>query len=334
MKQIVLFVLLAFAVVSCIPEDTPVDPYIPGNLAEVRVGMGPFYKSQVYVSLDLGDTLKSNYITDWDLSFSCKADKFFILLNTSKFMTAYNLGKVDFTTVSQQAADTIPTEAWMYDNPNGNLDSTAIGKWWNDDFSSIGNVYLIYRGTDEKAKKQGYAKFRIVKFENNTYFVEFANLKDNIVRSVAVPKNSLYNYVHLSFSGEGKVLELEPPKTEWDLLFTKYTELLYTNTGEGMWYSVTGAYLNTEYVSAAQVYAEDFDSIDERIVDTLNFSNRINIIGHEWKDFDLNSNYYVVYPKRVYIIKTVKGNYFKMHFIDFYDDGGNKGYPLMEYKRL
>ena len=37
---------------------------------------------------------------------------------------------------------------------------------------------------------------------------------------------------------------------------------------------------------------------------------------------------------KIYIFKDTKDNYFKMKFVDFYDDNGKKGYPKMAWELL
>ena len=67
---------------------------------------------------------------------------------------------------------------------------------------------------------------------------------------------------------------------------------------------------------------------------TLDFSSNRNIIGYDWKTFDIDAGYYTVNENIVYIIKNVDDFYFKLRFIDFYDDNGAKGTPTFEYKLL
>ena len=66
----------------------------------------------------------------------------------------------------------------------------------------------------------------------------------------------------------------------------------------------------------------------------LPFNKNWNEIGYDWKEYDQNAGRYTIVPNRFYILKTKNGNYFKMRFVDFYDDQGRKGYPKMAWELL
>lgn len=72
------------------------------------------------------------------------------------------------------------------------------------------------------------------------------------------------------------------------------------------------------------------------VSDTLNciFSSNKNIIGFDWKYFDLQKNQYYLYENKSYFIRHASGKYYKLHFIDFYNTSGVKGTPVFEYKEL
>ena len=48
----------------------------------------------------------------------------------------------------------------------------------------------------------------------------------------------------------------------------------------------------------------------------------------------VNGSVYTVHPEMNFIIKTSQENYYKLHFIDFFNTGGVKGYPKWEYQLL
>ncbi|HTF82223.1 MAG TPA: HmuY family protein, partial [Cytophagales bacterium] len=64
------------------------------------------------------------------------------------------------------------------------------------------------------------------------------------------------------------------------------------------------------------------------------FSNKANSIGYDWKTFDLNTGLYTIHDEMTYIIHDAKGFYYKLHFVDFYNGNGEKGYPTFEYQKL
>ena len=56
------------------------------------------------------------------------------------------------------------------------------------------------------------------------------------------------------------------------------------------------------------------------------------MIGYDWKSY--NSGTYEVDINKNYIIKTTEDLYYKIHFIDFYNDQGEKGTPKFEISSL
>lgn len=337
MKYILSFLISSILITSCIPGESVVKPYDRGDVRSASASMGHFYAEQLYYSFESNSILRQNVITDWDLGFACADEDFEIIMNFGKFMNLAIVEDVSFESIDRTYADSIPEELWKFDNSNGFKDSTAVGNWWTNDNGKIESklfTYVIDRGLDEKAKKQGMAKLQITKFENNTYFIKFADLKNNIINEIEIPKDNQFNYVQLSLTGTGSVLSLEPNKNSWDLLFSKYSELVYTSEGDGIWYSVTGAYLNPNTVEGAVLDEPEFSLIDNETLNTVQLVKNRNIIGHDWKYYDLESSSYYVNSKRSYIVKGVQGFYYKMHFIDFYDESGTRGVPKFEFQKL
>jgi hypothetical protein len=64
------------------------------------------------------------------------------------------------------------------------------------------------------------------------------------------------------------------------------------------------------------------------------FSPSYEEIGFDWKIWSLTANKYTVDQNKVYVIIDSKGDYYKLKFVDFYDDQGRKGYPKMAWEIL
>ena len=50
--------------------------------------------------------------------------------------------------------------------------------------------------------------------------------------------------------------------------------------------------------------------------------------------FDFETGKYSVDPSQNFIIKSTEGIYFKLHFNEFYNETGEKGYPKFEFQEL
>ena len=77
-----------------------------------------------------------------------------------------------------------------------------------------------------------------------------------------------------------------------------------------------------------------FTDIDLNMIDQYNFTDMQNEIGYDWKKYNFTSQNYTVNSEITYIISDVDNRYFKLHFIDFYNDNGEKGSPKFEIQEL
>ena len=141
-----------------------------------------------------------------------------------------------------------------------------------------------------------------------------------------------------SFDSGGSQLQLEPGRKEWTLQFTQYTSIVYTNTGEPYSYLVTGALSNRHYVGVAEDTLMNFDEITLEIARELSFDNSLDAIGYDWKvavgDPTSGGITYVTKTDINYIIRDYNGFHYKLRFVSFYNNSGDKGYPTFEYQRL
>nr|NQU94318.1 hypothetical protein [Bacteroidota bacterium] len=123
-------------------------------------------------------------------------------------------------------------------------------------------------------------------------------------------------------------------KNEFDLFFGQYTTLLYSGT-EPYPYLVRGVLVNRNGVKAAQYSGEkSFEDIVYQDVTAIDFSDNLDIIGHEWKYYNLEEGYYSVDSEMVFIIKSLKGSIIKLHFMSYYNDDGETGYPQFEFMKM
>jgi hypothetical protein len=297
------------------------------------------YRYQVYYDLESGGEVSVNLKKIWDLAFEGSEEGWKILLNTSNFMLAAKSGSTDFDAPIDTAGYT-----WNFDASSGNPDTSAFGDWLSftgPDSSVIysGQVYVIDRGYDEIGKLRGMRKAVFREVSDSTYTFRFANLDGSDDHEFIIHKDPGVNYVCFSFDEGGQQLSLEPPKDEWDLLFTQYTTLLYTNEGDPYPYLLTGVLSNPSGVLVAQDTLYDFAAIDISVAETMTFSSAFDEIGYDWKDVigDVSSGNvtYVIIEGLNYVIRDTDGFYYKMRFTGFYKRiSGEKGYPSFEYQRL
>jgi hypothetical protein len=142
--------------------------------------------------------------------------------------------------------------------------------------------------------------------------------------------------VLFSVSNPSEVVE-EPSSLHWDLLFTQYTTLLFTDVGDPYPYLVTGVLLNPLLVVVAMDSISGFEDITFERAQSMDFSKQADGIGYLWKEYDFDDGSYTVNSKIIYVIRDTRGFYYKLRFKDFYKLLNNrlqKGYPSFEYQKL
>jgi hypothetical protein len=310
--------LTLFLLSSCEKAELPVPAHNPGSIITTSVFMESDYRNQLFFDLETNSLVKQNRKTDWDLGFETSATGRNVILNSAKLMFAANTQQSNFTSVNSSSGYT-----FNIDMPSGNLDSTAIGNW------TANQVYVIDRGYDEVGTHQGFKKIEFVSVTTNEYVVHFANLDGSNEVTMHIPKDTTYNFTYLSLTGN--IASVEPPKEHWDLSFSQYTHFY---TSDETTYLVNGCLSNRTKVEIAPIFDKEFAAISFNDVANYPFSKTINTIGFEWKEYDFDTGSYIIYDHKNYIIKSTEGKYYKLHFIDFYDDFGVKGTPTFEFQEL
>lgn len=322
MKRLMSILFTATLLSSCLKEELPIQKPQPGDVETAQVSMSADYTYQVFFDLNSGEEVSKNFKTDWDLGFECSDNGSHIILNSSKLMFAADTKDSDPT-----LSDTSGNYSWKSDVASGNLDSSALINWQS------GNLFIINRGYNSKGKHQGFYKLIVHSFDNESFEISFAELSEDKLQSVTINKNNALNFVQFSFEDGGKLVPIEPDKSTWDLCFTQYTESLFD--GElYIPYLVTGVITNRNQTLCAFIDNLPFDQINYEKALELDLSDKINVIGYGWKEYDFDLGLYAIDSDKVYIVRNRSGIYYKLRFIDFYDNSGERGSPLFEYQRL
>ncbi len=315
----ILFISVLFF--GCEKKELPVKKYNRGDVITAQIDMEPNYKNQVWYRLSDNKIVSTNLRTDWDLAFEASQNGWHIMLNGANAMKVYKTNFAELSQVNDTAGLAINSKA---DMPGGNLDSTAIGNWQADN-----KVYIINRGYNEAGQMIGFYKFKITAQTATQYTFEYGNVFDSQTFQGVVNKDDAYNFINFSFALK-MPLNSEPKKSDFDLCFTSYTYLFYDPL---QYYQVTGV-LAKEGTRIVKVNDKGFADIVINDTTGKTFQTNRDAIGYEWKSFNLNNNLYTVDVNKCYIINDTKGFYYKLHFIDFYNSSGLKGFPKFEFKKL
>ncbi len=329
MKILPIIILLSLALTSCFEEEAMVPPHEQGNLEEGQAGLGSNYERQVFFDLNHNTEVRSNLVSDWDLSFESSSGDWIIRLNTSKFMYA----GTSFDTTFAAELDKSSMEM-RFDASHGDPDSTALRSWFLSDSDAAESqklVYLVDRGSDHQFNPVGFKKVQF-DISGEDYLLRFANADNSQDSIVLISRDPSVNLIYFSF--DTGIVDISPPTETWSLLFTKYTTMLVTDEGENYPYLVMGVMLNPDGVRATLDTIHDF--MEMELTDTIDLEliNQADVIGYEWKYYNFDAGFYTIEPYRSYVIRDRDGFYYKLRFSDFYNDGGEKGYPKFEYVRL
>ncbi len=320
MKRLLLF-LFPLALVSCEKDELPVPTHVPGDVITSTVNMGQDYRWQIYFDLGTNRVVGQNLKSIWDLGFETSPAGYHVVLNTSKAMFALNTGNADISQVNDTAGFSAG-KSW--DEASGNFDSTAIGDW-----RATQPVYILDRGYNESGQHQGFRKLQLQSVNAWGYTIRFAQLNGSGDTTFFIPKDTTYNFTFLSFGNGGELVNVEPPKAEWDLVFTQYLHIFHDPVTP---YLVTGCLLNRYATTAARDSLTAFSAIRYQQVSSYTLSPDVNTIGYDWKTF--SGNTFTTNPGMNFIIRDQSGFFYKLHFTDFYDANGVKGNPEWEFRQL
>jgi hypothetical protein len=337
MKNYLVLALITFFFASCEKEELPLlAPVInettsidttggenlisKGVLITNAVTMESDYRNQIWFDLGTNSVVKTNLRTDWDLAFGCNLNENVLFLNAALNASVALTTETDFNIVSSDAGLT-----YAHEHQSGRIDQLAIG-----DVTNERKVFIIDRGFNPSGKALGKWKAQITLIQDGDYYLTCSKLNGDNLTTAIISKKPQYNKVAYSFNTLTE-LQIEPPKTDYDICFTQYTHLF---ENPPIPYSVNGAIINSYNTEVAEEFNLTFGEITKNIALSLFYSEDLDIIGYDWKNFDLQNNVFTIYSNQNYLIKDASGNLFKLHFLDFYDDNGVKGTPSFELVRL
>lgn len=287
----------------------------------VTVSTSPQNADQVWYSLANGEVERAP-LAEWDLAFELSGFTSSIRVNTARGLAVYEtpLDTSEWNDVLAADPDNWTPihnseETWVVGalNHGNDLDlpeGVNMG-WGNYDqathFIMGTRIYAIL------FPDNSWKKLLIRSLISNVYTFTVANL-DGTDSHTGTLNKQLYpnrNFAYFSL-GTNAIMDREPPRTSWDLLFTKYTSFVPTA------YGVAGV-LQNKGVTALQV--NDVPT-DEAIWTDAGFSANMNVLGADWKNLNAEFQYEIV-GDTTYFVKDVPGNIWKIVFTGY--GGGATG---------
>lgn len=308
---------------------------------------GPTQPYQVFI--DLSKNKQTGVKRDtWDIGFY-NGTAYRVILNNTIYMATKALDETDITKVTRNSVKHLFNEVAMgtfdaaneayVDSPTGDILKTAIAEIQDEDAQN--KVYLINLGFEVgtgpvqngsvgvAGDSRGWKKARFLK-RNGNYVVQYADLNDPSFTEIEIPKNPEHTITAFNFKNKSTV-NVEPPKNQWDISFTVFTNIIEGSGSYGYSDFVTNnmragvkAYM---LVGDAQLNYKNFTA--EHIDDSL-FQNDQRVIGSAWRDVFTGT----AYPNNFYIVKDLDDNYYAIKMLEFLNPSGERGHPKFEYRLI
>jgi hypothetical protein len=270
----------------------------------------------------------------WDLAFQSAKEGDNVLVNYTISGRAIKTGTTDFSQVDKGTVEELfDSEDWKFNDPaySNIKDSIALKDWENKE------VYLVYRG-NTFSPENAYFKLQFLSKTPETYTFQYAHVESAAPIQATINRTESLANVYYSFD-TATTVEHEPTLNDWDFYFAPYYGWFETLTA-GVYspYNLTGVMINNENgVRVAQVFDEliAYEEIDLGFAQNADFTSWKGAIGSTWKKIPSTENpIYDMDTTKKYILKLADGNYYKLRFIDFYNDAGEKGFTSFEIQVL
>lgn len=289
-----------------------------GRLIEAHTG--PEYDTVAFISLELGAVHK-RLRTAWDLLLKPQGSSYEIWLNAAMYAFAAEVDETTWHNLSIPSRD-LP---WRCDL----ADTAALIP------IQAGEVryFILDRDRGEVFYRTAAQRYRKVKVQWQNQNIQILSVPLSGGDTLRWQFRTGATY-YLSMEKAGDSVSIAP---SWhpELILTRYVHPFYDQPEEFRWYPVLGALLG-DGVEAAVVRTIEipYEEMDFGKISGLAFTRQRDVMGYDWKRYDFNTGTYTVDLSRYFVIRTSPVTYYKLRFIDFYDEQGRKGNVKVEYEPL
>jgi len=286
---------------------------------QYTASMGPQYVNEVFFSLRNGE-VKTSPRNIWDIAFYTNAFSAGIITNDGSGVALYaypNAAADGF-----DSFDTTGMASWqrLYNNTaeweDGAFNRNALGHpdygWGIYSMTTHDltgdSLYLI------KPLDGIYRKLHIVKkiSTQNKYIIRYAHLDGSNDRTDTLEVNPHYTKMFMAFSFATGIVDREPAKTDWDILFTRYTAQVMNTP-----YPVNGV-LHNSSITMAEAHPVGPAYTDWSI---LEFKTDPDVIGHDWKTINMSTFQWEITDSLAYFAQSADGSVYKIVMEGFSGSG-------------
>ena len=294
---------------------------------EVTLSVGPQYANQVWYNITNNEQT-TQPLASWDIAFYSYDQNASIRINSGAGAKLWEvLGKtlIDFGTDIDTTGLTSNPERFVewfnsdttwavgaFNRGRNGFENDGDFGWGAYNMSThaiVGDKLFIYKSIEGK-----YYIIIIEDLIGGTYTFTY-RLLDNpetATREFSKKSTSTKLFGYYSISADN-YLDFEPLQDSWELLFTKYTAMIYDENGNLVPYGVMGA-LSNRGIKVAKVEDVPTNQSTTPVLDS--FLTNISTIGHTWKIYDFNSGWSLV-PDLSYFVIANNGEIYKIVFTSF-----------------
>lgn len=308
----------------------------------VEISYGPGYSQQLFYSLSSQESVSLDDAA-WDIAFTAQGLQDAGIILNEAASSDENDTPLELYLVPGKSYEEVISEddlggrlyndeqSWQYGafNAMRNENNPLDYGWGTYDASA-----MAVEGTQLfalKLRDGSFRKLEISALDGTSYQVRHAAFDGSGEVSFSVDKSNHQDTGLVFYSLTNNEVVTEIPATgDWDLMFTRYTTPLDDGQGNILNYLLTGT------LSGAGVEVAQADGIDPATVEfdayRDSLQSALDVIGYDWKSFDLNTFSWSLPLDRVYFVKTAEGEVYKLQFIDF--EGSSTGVAVFEQTDL
>ncbi|MCX8112519.1 MAG: HmuY family protein [Bacteroidia bacterium] len=313
--------LISFIALACRKAEKPwkLPDYGGGRIIEAKTGVE--YDTVVWASLELGQ-VQGILRTNWDLRLRAEGGVYQVWLNAAMYAFAAEVSESEWYALTE-ASRSLP---WRCDL----ADTAALLPLRRGEV----RYFLLDRDRGEVFYRQPQRRYRkvAVRWQGPNVEIVAVPLAGGDTARWLVPVGTESAFIHVEKPGQ--LLSLQP---SWrpELIVTRYVHPFYNQPEEFRWYPVLGVLLG-DAVEAAVVRTANvpYESMDYSKVEQLVFTSKRDLIGYDWKRYDFGTGTYTIDFSRYFVLRMGPTTYYKLRFIDFYDEQGRKGTVKIEYEPL
>jgi len=278
--------------------------------------------NDVFYSMSTGD-VSSTSNTDWDLAFEVKGSTGSILINgqmgNQVYASKYTIA--EWATFDSAGFATWPApinslESWGMGAFNQNPSSAFDLGWgvYNVSTHAVTGDSIFFLSLADGTFKKMYVK----DLTSGVYTIVYADIdgSNEMTKTISIANFSNENFAYFSFNTEATASR-EPNTKTWDIVFTKYIELIPVGGGQFQNYPVSGVKIN----KGVEVAQRNGIAVSSNDTNALTWSTKLTEIGSDWKMFD--GSKYVFAEDQVYFLRLADKSVWKIYFTNY--EGGSKG---------